>query len=297
MVADSVKREGNRIGSSLPACRSVPSLRSWRWLVCLALLAPISCQSPQTEGGDFLAGKTLRITTSNSPGGGFDFYMRLTARHLEQTQGVAAAAQNIEGAGGTLGDNKLFHARPDGLTIGLINGPGHIFAQLREHPGVQYDFRDWKWLGRVAAVSPAIAVAPQSDLRNLEDLVKSDRPIRFGLEGRGSDAYYGTVLLANVLGIPVRQIVGYSGPGEITGAMLAGEIDARFESVDTLLPLINQGELRLLFLLDRQRDSRLPDVAAIPDVDVSPGAAGDAGGLRLHLPVGAFFCSSTGHAG
>jgi len=218
------------------------------------------------DAADFYNGKTVRFTTSNSPGGGFDFYMRAAAKHFSDVTGVHTSAQNITGAGGVIGDNQLYSAAPDGLTLGLINFPGHVFNQILGKDGVEYDFTKWQWLGRVAGVAPALVVAEESPFQNLEDLINSDQPVRFGLEGRGSDAFYATVFLKNTLGIPVQQIVGYGGPGEISAAMLAGEIDARLESIDTLLPDVERGSARVIVLFDRERDPRLPDAPALPDV-------------------------------
>ncbi len=246
------------------------AVRQLAWTIAsVALITLGACQPGGAEQENPYQGKTLRMVTSNSPGGGFDFYMRLTAKYVGEVGNLRVAAQNIEGAGGTLGDNKLYHSRADGWTIGLINFPGHILAQLLRHPGVRYDFRKWEWLGRVAGIPPAVAVAPNSAYRSIDDLIQTDRRVRFGLEGRGSDAYYGTVFLSNVLDIPIQQIVGYSGPGEIAGAMLAGEIDARFESIDTLSPQVKQGELRLLLIFDSQPDSRFPEVSIIPELEVA----------------------------
>ncbi|MEQ8965611.1 MAG: tripartite tricarboxylate transporter substrate-binding protein [Azospirillaceae bacterium] len=209
--------------------------------------------------------ETLRIMTSNGPGGGFDFYMRTTGKHLEEIFGIDVAEQNVDGAGGTIGDNQLYMADPDGLTIGLINFPGHVFNQIQGHPGVQYDVANWEWLGRVAGVPPALAVSADSDLESLADAIDSAEPVRFGLEGRGSDAYYGTVFLANLLGMPVEQIVGYGGPGEISAALIAGEVDARFESIDTLLPEVENGTLKILVLFDTEADPRAPDLPTLGD--------------------------------
>jgi tripartite-type tricarboxylate transporter receptor subunit TctC len=206
---------------------------------------------------------TRRIMTSNSPGGGFDFYMRTVGKYLESLYGIDVAEQNVDGAGGTLGDNQLYASEPDGLTIGLINFPGHVFNQIQGHPGVQYDVAEWEWLGRAAGVPPVLAVAASSPIQTMADAIASAEPIRFGLEGRGSDAYYGTVFLKNLLGMPVQQIVGYDGPGEISGAMIAGEVDARFESMDTLLPEAENGNVRILAIFDSAPDPRAPDVPTL----------------------------------
>jgi len=206
---------------------------------------------------------TLRIMTSNSPGGGFDFYMRTVGKYLESLYGMDVAEQNVDGAGGTLGDNMLYMSDADGLTIGLINFPGHVFNQMQGHPGVQYDVAQWEWIGRVAGVPPALAVSADSPILTMADAISRTEPVRFGLEGRGSDAYYGTVFLKNLLGMPVQQIVGYDGPGEIAAAMIAGEIDARFESMDTLLPEMENGNVRILAIFDTQPDPRAPDVPTL----------------------------------
>lgn len=238
-------------------------------LVGLALgCALIGHTAGAAEAPDFYDGQTIRFTTSNSPGGGFDYYMRTTAKYLEDLTEVRTAGQNITGAGGVIGDNQLYTAEPDGLTVGLINFPGHVFNQILNSEGVQYDFGKWEWLGRVAGVAPALAVRTDSPIQTFDDAVKSAEPVRFGLEGRGSDAFYGTVFLENLLGLKVEQIVGYAGPGEISAAMLAGEVDARFESVDTLLPEAEQGTIRVLVVFDTQRDPRLPDVPSMADLDL-----------------------------
>jgi tripartite-type tricarboxylate transporter receptor subunit TctC len=244
--------------------------RSWRAgaVFGLAFGLFVATAAEAVEAPEFYDGETIRFTTSNSPGGGFDQYMRLVAQHFEKATGVRTAGQNITGAGGVIGDNQLFMAEPDGLTVGLINFPGHVFNQLLNSEGVQYDFAEWEWLGRVAGVAPALAVRADSPIQTFQDAISSEEPIRFGLEGRGSDAFYGTVFLENLLGMPVEQIVGYGGPGEISAAMLAGEVDARFESVDTLLPEVEQGSIRVLVVFDEERDPRLPDVPSLAEIDV-----------------------------
>jgi tripartite-type tricarboxylate transporter receptor subunit TctC len=51
---------------------------------------------------------------------------------------------------------------------------------------------------------------------------------------------------------------------------MAGEVDARFESVDALLPDVQQGSIRLLCVFDSVRDPRFPDVPSLSDLDLAP---------------------------
>ena len=245
----------------------------WSVAAALAVLALGAVPSGAQEVPEVYRDNTLRIMTSNGPGGGFDFYMRTVGKYLEAIYGIDVAEQNVDGAGGTLGDNMLYMAEPDGLTIGLINFPGHVFNQIQGHPGVQYDVAEWEWIGRAAGVPPALAVSVESSIETMDDAISSSEPVRFGLEGRGSDAYYGTVFLKNLLGMPVQQIVGYDGPGEIAAAMIAGEIDARFESIDTLLPEMENGTVRIIALLDSQPDPRAADIPTIGELGLGPDVA------------------------
>jgi tripartite-type tricarboxylate transporter receptor subunit TctC len=248
----------------------IRKIRSILWMsfsAAFAMMLVFGQLSAEAAGvADLYKSKTLRIMTSNKPGGGFDFYMRTTAKYMEKTSGIRVACENVPGAGGTLGDNRLFLSKPDGLTIGLINYPGHVFAQIQEQPGVKYDFKKWEWIGRVAGIPPAIGISTKSDIKSMEDFINAKKETRFGLEGKGSDAYYGTVFLENVLKAPIARIVGYGGPGEIAGAMMAGEIDARFESIDSLMPAVKSGDLRILVIFDSEKDSRVPDVPIVSEL-------------------------------
>lgn len=218
------------------------------------------------EAARFYADEGLRIVTSNDAGGGFDFYMRTVARALERTEDLKVTSQNLPGGGGTLGDNTLWKAEPDGATIGLINYPGHVFAQLSDNPAVQYDFTKWQWLGRVAGVAPVLTVGADSGFGTVDDLVNSDEPVKFGVEGKGSDAYIGVQLFAKLMDIPVKIVAGYGGPSEIAAAITRGEIDGTFESVDTALPGIEEGETRALTIFAEEPDERLSDVPTAPEV-------------------------------
>lgn len=225
------------------------------------------------QGGDaaqFYADEGLRIVTANDAGGGFDFYMRTVARALERTKDIKVTSQNLPGGGGTLGDNTLWKAEPNGSTIGLLNYPGHVFAQLSDNPAVQYDFTKWEWLGRVAGVAPVLTVGTDSGFETVDDLVKSDKPVKFGVEGKGSDAYIGVQLFSNLMDFPVNIVTGYGGPSEIAAAIARGEIDGTFESIDTALPGIKQEDTRALVIFSEEADERLPDVPPAPEVATTP---------------------------
>lgn len=215
--------------------------------------------TPEEDMDAFYADNTLRMIGGHDAGGGFDFYMRAVARGMERLCDVNMTVQNIPGAGGLIGDNQLFESEPDGLTIGLLNYPGHLFAQLTEVPEAKYDFAQWEWLGRVAADTPLIIVKAGGEFDSLDDLINAGRPIRYGIEGAGSDAFYGAALAAETFGYEHELITGYGGSNEIITAINRGEVDATFLSVGSSIQSINNGDIKPLVLFGEERSEDLPD--------------------------------------
>jgi tripartite-type tricarboxylate transporter receptor subunit TctC len=122
----------------------------------------------------------------------------------------------------------------------------------------------------VAGVAPVLTVGQKSGFETLDDLANSDEPVKFGVEGKGSDAYIGVQLFSKLMGIPVNIVTGYGGPSEIAAAIARNEIAGTFESVDTALPGVKEGETRALVIFAEERDERLPDVPTATEVAKTP---------------------------
>src|SRR6185503_1187335 len=80
----------------------------------------------------FYEGKAIRIIVGTAPGGGYDTYTRLIARHFSRyiPGNPTIIVDNMPGAGGLVSANHLFKvAKPDGLTMGHFVG-GQFLQQL-----------------------------------------------------------------------------------------------------------------------------------------------------------------------
>ena len=92
-------------------------------------------------GAPYYEGKAIRIIVGTAPGGGYDTYTRLIARHFGKyiPGNPTIIVDNMPGAGGTLSANHLFKvAKGDGLTIGHFVG-GQFLQQLLGRPGIEFD--------------------------------------------------------------------------------------------------------------------------------------------------------------
>jgi len=226
-------------------------------LVVLFVGLPILAQE---EGIEFFKGKTINFITPHSVGGGYDAYSRALASYLEKyLPGSTVVVWNVSGAGGIIGRNKIYEAKPDGLTIGLETGSGSIFTQLVDAPGVKYDITKMTILGRVAIDLSVLAVGGTTPFYSVSDLKAAKKPVKIAVSGVGSDDYYTSRLIAEELGINVKIIAGYKGAREGALAAVRGETDAVHTEVTTLLPLIRQGDLRPLWQISLERSLYAPN--------------------------------------
>ena len=227
----------------------------------------------QESAQDFYAKNTsITIAGGHDAGSGFDFYMRTVAAALPRVSSIQATVRNIPGGGGLIGDNELYGSAPDGTVIGLLNFPGHVFAQLTGTEGVRFDFAEWEFLGRIAAGPPVVLVAADSPYKTAADLIAATEEVRFAIEEAGSDAYYGASVTADTFGFPAKSITGYEGTGDILAAIMRGEADATFLSYGSAMEGITSGEMRALMIFADKRVELLPDVPLATEVAQDQGA-------------------------
>lgn len=209
-------------------------------------------------------GKTLTVIVPYNPGGGYDAFMRILAPKLEkQLDGARVRVENRPGGGGLIGANAVYEAKPDGLTIGLINYPGAVFAAVSGKEGVALDNSKWTFLGRLGAIPPLVYTGKDSGYNSFEDMINAKKPVVFGIGGVGSDAYYATAVLAKVLGFPNKIVAGYPGSGEADAALVAGEVDASVNSGGAAIQTIKGSGAQPMVFVSTTPNKELPAVPLI----------------------------------
>ena len=120
------------------------------WLLMLGFV--IICAAPSALAfaqDNFYRGKTIRLVVGLAPGGGFDTYSRVIARHIGKhiSGNPTTIVDNMPGAASLLAANYVYKAaKPDGLTIGNFVG-GLSFQQMLGLPGVEFDAPKFEFLG------------------------------------------------------------------------------------------------------------------------------------------------------
>lgn len=214
-----------------------PIIRAVSFPLFLATLVVGGLAQPQPLDAQesFYSGKTIKVIIRSSPGGGYDFYGRLMARHLPKhiDGGPETIAVNMAGAGGVVAANYLANrAKRDGTEIAILNR-GIAIAQRMKVTGVKYDVSKLIPLGSPASSSAVWVIRGDHPVQTLKELKSFGQTIKFSTTGAGS-ASNQMVQVLEADGFPVTAITGYSGMSEKVLAIVRGDVEATCCAYGTL---------------------------------------------------------------
>ena len=174
----------------------------------------------------FYEGKALRIIVGLAPGGGFDTYARLLARHLGRhiPGNPSIVVENMTGAGGLIAANHLYRvAKPDGLS--LAHFPGTlVLGQVLGQPGIEFDARKFEFIGAAVREEVVCSMTRASSITSVEQWMAAKNPIKIGAVAPGAPTDNSPRILKSALGLPTQVVTGYKGTAEIRLAAESGEV-------------------------------------------------------------------------
>ena len=209
-------------------------------LLLLALVAACTHESEFDPDAPYYQHKNISYIVATNAGGGYDAYARLIGSYLQKHLAADnVIIRNVPGAGHIVGANTLWRSKTDGLTIGTFNA-GLIYGQLVGKKVMQFDLRDFEWIGKAAAEPRAIVASKNCAIKSAEHLIAAEEPVMFGSAGIGSASYSDMMLLADALELKVKVIAGFDGTeGEMS--MMRGEICAILGSTSSFSNFVNAG--------------------------------------------------------
>src|SRR5262249_30359823 len=172
-------------------------------LAVAVLLSPDLVRAEAAD--DFYAGKQISLLIGTTPGGGYDAYGRLLARHLGRhiPGNPAIVAKNMPGAGGLTLANHLYNRAPkDGTEIATVQN-GLPFEKLFHmlSPGgsnALFDSTKFGWIGSMTQTVFVTVTWHTAPVKTLQDAV--GRETILGASTTSSDSYVLAMLSNNMLG-------------------------------------------------------------------------------------------------
>lgn len=175
---------------------------------------------------DFYKGKTVNLIAGFPPGGGYDTYVRMLARHYGRfiPGNPLVVASNMPGAGSLTAANQIYNkAAPDGLSLAMFASSAAM-EPLLGNKAALFDATKFSWIGSMSNdvaycgiwQSPGVAT-------NFDEMLTKET-----IWGGGATAaitFQHPMVLKNVLHAKIKVIPGYAGTRDINLAMQRGEVN------------------------------------------------------------------------
>ena len=212
--------------------------------------------------------KPIRLVIPFTPGGSTDILGRTIGQQLSQAWNQTVIADNVPGAGGSIGADKVAKAPADGYTL-LMGHIGTLAVTPSLYAKLPYDpiksFQAVAWVARVPNVLVVHPSVPAKTFKELIAYVKANPgKINYGSGGNGSAAHIATEYLKLQAGIQMQH-VPYKGTAPAVTDLVAGQIQLMFTGVPAVINQVKAGQLRALAVSSPQRVKAVPDLPTVAE--------------------------------
>src|SRR5215469_220740 len=231
--------------------------------VIAGVVAALGLGAMKVAQADQWPTRPITMVVPFAAGGPTDVVGRIVADRLGDVLGQQVIVENIGGAGGMNGAQRVALANPDGYQV-LLGTVGTQAYNQTLYKKPLYNAVDDFAPVMLIAEQPLVLVVhkdfPADSLKSFTDYVKANAAkLSFGSGGSGSAAHLGCVLLNSAIGVNVQH-VPYRGSAPALQDLVAGRINYLCDAVSTALPQIKAGTVKPLAVLARHRSAVLPQV-------------------------------------
>ncbi|MGJ7490597.1 tripartite tricarboxylate transporter substrate binding protein [Variovorax sp. ZT4R33] len=237
-------------------------------MACLAALT-----TPGAVAQNGYPNKPIRVIVPFAAGSTTDIIARAITDKMSQSMGQTLVVDNRGGASGTIGQQAVATAAPDGYTI-MIHSSSHTvspstFAKL------PFDtVGDFVGITPISSLPNALVISPAKNIKTLKELVDTAKAkpgtINFASAGQGSATHLNAEKFKMAAKIDATNIP-FKGSGEAVTEVLSGRVDYYFSPIAPVIGQIKEGTLLALAVGSPKRAAALPNVPTTAEAGV-PGS-------------------------
>ena len=237
-------------------------------LTCLAALSPLAASAQAAWPS-----KPIRVIVPFAAGSTTDIMARAITDKMSVSLGQPLVIDNRGGASGTIGQQVVAAAAPDGYTL-MIHSSSHTVSPSTFSKLPFDTVADFAGVTPISAVPNVLVISPSKNLKTLKDLLAAARArpgaLNYASAGQGSATHLNAEKFRVAANIQATNIP-FKGSAEAVTEVLAGRVDYYFSPIAPVIGQIKEGQLLALAVGSPRRASALPDVPTTAEAGV-PGS-------------------------
>ena len=230
---------------------------SWSLLSAGALLAVL----PLAAQADVFPSKPITIVVAYPPGGSTDLTGRTLGAEMSRKLGVPVIIENVGGAGGAIGAQKVANAAPDGYTL-LAGASNEIAISRLVSSTVKYDLKNFTPIGLIAEQPMVLVAATRTGVKTIDQFMKlvqaNPGKYSYGSSGVGTGLHLAGEMVKDQGGLFMTHIP-YRGVAPLANDLLGNNIDFGVFVLSSGLPHIRSGKVVALGTTEAKRSPMTPD--------------------------------------
>jgi tripartite-type tricarboxylate transporter receptor subunit TctC len=227
----------------------------------------LACALPATTHAQDYPSRTIQFIVPFTSGTTADVLARLLGAKISQRWNVPVVVENKVGAGGVIGCDSVAKAAPDGYTILFSATSFGTIPALQ--PKLPFDpvksFAPVSLLGTSAMTLVTSNTFPAATVGELvAHLKKQPGVVNYASPGTGSSQHLAMELFKQETGTNMVH-VPYKGTAGALNDIVAGHVQASVVSLQTATSLVQNGKMRMLGVMSRERAATFPQVPTLAE--------------------------------
>lgn len=248
------------------------SLLSLSFAVFTAIVMALPAHA-QSDAYKQLARERFTLVSPFPPGGPVDTLARLLSEEFTRRYGQPAVVENLVGAAGNIGMDKVRRAKNDGHTL-LVVPAGNLTINPTLMPNFPFNIeKDFVPVTLLAKAPNVLVASPSSGIRSVKQLVAlakaKPNTLSYASPGVGSGLHLAGELFKQQAGIDLLH-VPYKGTAPALNDVLGGSVPLMFSNLPATLPFIRSGKLVALGVTEATRSAAAPDLPTLAEQGI-PG--------------------------
>lgn len=239
---------------------------------CLA--AALGLASGAVISQDTYPSKPIQIVLPLQAASASDIATRLIAERMAEILGQGIVVENVSGAGGLLGANRVATARADGYTLAALNNSILTILPHMQRTQVKFDsFGDFVPIRGLANIPTFLGVPKDLQVASVSELIAYAKAkpgeLNYSTGGPGSPQHLATEMFQDMAGVKLTH-VPYKGATAAAADLAAGRVQIMFIAHSLALPYLPGERVRFLAFAGSERNRAFPNLPTVAESGV-PG--------------------------